>query len=256
MNKGIIIAGLLALSAGLFFLVKKKKCGCVSSVTNNLLIVGTNAEYPPFTFIQNGEITGLDIDLMKEVAKRLGKEIEWRDMPFTTLLPQLQMGNIQIIAAGLTPTAERAKQAFFATPHLQGEAFVIVARKPNKVPETLEGLKGKNLIVNEGFVADEYLTKNGIEARKLPTVADAFLALQSGRADFFVSGKAPLKPFFDQYGTNDFEIEPLVGAPQESVALLVSKQHSELFKQIDQMVQQIAEDGTLTALKRKWGFEQ
>src|SRR5580704_2849514 len=89
--------------------------------SSNILLVGTNAEFAPYSFIDNGQIVGFDIDVAQEVAQRLGKTITFKDMPFESLLPELQLGRIEIIAAGITPTQERAQKVLFTKPYVEGD---------------------------------------------------------------------------------------------------------------------------------------
>jgi polar amino acid transport system substrate-binding protein len=256
-TKGLFI-GLCVLGMLLASWYVMRRCICAGNVPDQegaALIVGTNAEYPPFTFIQDGNIVGFDIDLINEVAKRLGKQIEFRDMPFTTLLPQLQLGTIQVIAAGMSPTPERAKQVLFTKPHLTGSKLVMITRKPLLAPTTVADLQGKDVVVNEGFVTDLYLADRGIVTRKLPAVADAFLALRSGRADVFVTAENTVKPFFEHYSADEFNVNSLPDV-QESTAFAVSKEYPALQEHMNQMLDQISDDGTLLTLKRKWGLDQ
>jgi arginine/lysine/histidine transporter system substrate-binding protein len=121
-------------------------------------------------------------------------------MPFTTLIPQIQSGNLHVIAAGLTPTPERERVMFFTKPYLESDPLVVVSLAKNPKINSLDDLKGKTVIVNEGFSAERYMSAlEGIDLKRLPTVADAFLSLQSGRADAFVVAANSIKPFFKQY---------------------------------------------------------
>src|SRR5689334_13273402 len=70
------------------------------------LIVGTNSEFQPFSFKEGDTITGFDIDVIEEVGKRLDKKIRLKDLPFEALIPEVQLGNIHVIAGGITPTKE------------------------------------------------------------------------------------------------------------------------------------------------------
>src|SRR5689334_7225030 len=70
---------------------------------DNTLLVGVNAEFPPFTFIKDGIIVGFDIDLIRAISDQLHLQLILKDMSFDALLPELQLGHIHLIAAGLTP---------------------------------------------------------------------------------------------------------------------------------------------------------
>lgn len=89
------------------------------------IVVGTNAEYAPFSFKENGTIVGFDIDVITEAIKRLNKKIVLKDMPFDALIPEIQIGNIHVIAAGMTPTPERAQRTLFTQPHATNNSLAI-----------------------------------------------------------------------------------------------------------------------------------
>ncbi|MEG1701249.1 MAG: transporter substrate-binding domain-containing protein, partial [Alistipes sp.] len=82
------------------------------------LYVGTDAtEFPPFEYIENGEIKGFDIDLIKEIGKLLNKEVILKNIQFDGLIPALQTGKLDIIIAGMTITPEREKNINFSEPY-------------------------------------------------------------------------------------------------------------------------------------------
>ena len=103
------------------------------SLTENVLVVGTSDDYPPYTFSQNGEVVGFDIDLVREIANRMRCKIEIKVMSFDVLLFELQRGSIQVIAAGLTPTKERALKVFFSSPYI-----IVDSLKPQSLADVTE----------------------------------------------------------------------------------------------------------------------
>ena len=217
------------------------------------IIVGTNSEYPPFSFIKNDQIIGFDIDLVKEVVNRLDKKIEIKDMPFTALIPETQLGQIHVIATGLSPTALRAKRLLFTKPYLTGGPLLIISRADAPLKTILE-LTNKDVIVNEGFTADFFMSDiQGPHLVKLKAPAEAFLALQNKRADAFVSSQASVTPFFDKYGKEQFSIT-VIPKTEEIVALAISKKFPKLLEQIEKVLEELKEDGTIEQLKQKWNL--
>lgn len=158
------------------------------AVENNTIIVGTNAEFPPFCYLENKTLVGFDIDIAKEVVKRLGKTIEFKDMPFDALIPEITLGHVDFVAAGMSYTKERANRVLFTKSYLLNDPFVILSATTKKY--TLNDLKDKTVIVIEGFTADHFLSSK-VETCliRLPTQADGFMAIESGRADAFVTAK-------------------------------------------------------------------
>jgi len=198
-----LIAIALALAGGslLVFTLYREKAN-PSCKETNVIIVGTNTEFPPFSFIDDNRIVGFDIDIMQEVAKRMGKTVEWRDMPFDALIPEIQLGNIHMIATGMTPTPERARRMLFTKPYTTENPLVIVSLAQNHITGITD-LVGKEVIVNDGFFADEYMqTIPGILLIRLPTTAEAFLALDSNRAYAYVLAKHSAQPLLTKYGVN------------------------------------------------------
>ena len=247
----IIIAVILAASGIIWYKAKKR---IVATSDVNTIIVGTNAEFQPFSFKENDVITGFDIDVVTEVLKRLGKKMVMKDMPFDALLPEIQLGNIHIIAAGITPTAERAQRALFTRPHLLSDALVIISPK-DKALTTLDELRNNTVVVNEGYTADTFMSEQPVNLLRLssPAVSDGMLALESGRADAFVTAFYPMKPYFSKYDTNAFSISQIPGT-EESSAFAISKHYPELRDYIQATLDRMQEDGTLDSLKKKWNL--
>jgi ABC-type amino acid transport substrate-binding protein len=221
---------------------------------SEVIIVGTSGDFPPFTQIQSdGTMTGFDIDLIQEIGTRLHKKIELKNMPFATLLPSLQLGSLQVIASGLTETPERAKQVLFSTPYLENNPLVMVSL--NSLPaKTLQDLNGQEVIVNDGYTADLYLSAiPGPLIKRLKSPAEAFLALKTGRAFAFVTARNTVQPFFEQYGAGQFHVAELPNT-EESASLAIAPQYPMLRTQIQSVLDGMKEDGSLQKLKHKWGL--
>jgi polar amino acid transport system substrate-binding protein len=230
--------------------------GCFQSkkdaTQDHILIVGTESNFPNFSFKDGGELVGFDIDVVTEVAKRIGKTIEFRDMNFEALLPQVHLGAIQVIAAGMTPTPERAKIVSFTEPYIIGDPLLIVTLADSDTKDLEDLKKGKRVVVNQGYTADFYMSKiEGPELIRLETPAEAFLSLQQGRADAYVTAKNTLAPFFKKRDAEGFERKIIPGT-DESTALIVSKKYPELLREIQGALHQMERDGTMTTLKKKW----
>jgi len=217
--------------------------------SDRILVVGTNAEFPPYCFIQNGEIVGFDIDVAKEVCHRLDKEISLKDMPFDALIPELALGTVDFVAAGMSPTVERAKRVLFTQPYVIGDPLVIVTMAK---PLTLEELVGKTVVVNEGYTSDLFLSKKeGMHLVRLANPADAFLALDSGRADAFVTAKSSFESFLRQNPNSQYVISKIDDTDQEC-ALAVSKLHPDLLVHIQKALDAMETDGTIEKFKKTW----
>lgn len=233
--------------------------GCFNQSTlledENILVVGTESNFPPFSFKKDNELTGFDIELIKEVAQRLDKEIEFKDMSFEALIPQVQVGSLHVIAAGMTPTENRIQVVNFTQPYIHGDPLYIVSLSNRPDVGSLEALKqNKKVVVNQGYTADLFMSGiQGPDLIRLETPAEAFLALQNQRADAFVTARNTLAPFFKQHDKAQYAMVP-IEETDERTALIVSKKYPELLDRIQEILDIMEQDGSMQNLKQKWGI--
>jgi ABC-type amino acid transport substrate-binding protein len=257
-NKIFLITMALVASIASYILYTKFFSTPVTAAdTRSQLIVGLNAEYQPFAFRRDGKIVGFDIDLIEEVGKRLGKQVVMEDMPFDALIPAIQLGQVQVAASGMTPTPEREQAVLFTDLYFTGDPLVIMttAAAPLK---TVSELADKNVVVNEGFHADSYITKMSstipMNIMRLFTVNDALLALDTGRADAFVTALIPVRPFLAQDDNATKFAITVIPETQDHYAIAVSKEHAHLRGEINTLLEALKQEGFIAALEKKWNL--
>lgn len=217
------------------------------------IIVGTNAEFPPYTYIENKVIVGFDIDIAKEVARRLDKTIQFKDMPFDALIPDIILGHVDFVAAGMSYTEERAKRVSFTKTYLSEDPLVIFTTSKQSL--SLDDLKGKTVVVIEGFTADLFMSsKAGVNLIRLPAQADGFMAIKSGRADAFITAKSTVDAFYKMHNALEFHTT-LIEGTGETCALVVPKSKSKMLEDIQKALDDMEKDGTMTQLKTKWKLQ-
>lgn len=226
-----------------------------SSRDENVLIVGTSPDYPPYEFInvKTGEVEGFDIDIVKEISHRLGKTLEIKAMPFTSLIFGLLTGDIDMIASGIGPTPQRARLVSFSNLYFQGLPLVILSKVDQFVPKTVADLAGKTVAVNTGYVSDVYMSKQpGVELIRLDSPADCFLALQAGMVDAFVCDQSPIQLFLQQTAHPEQYVMVEISGAGENFAFAVNKNNTQLLQEINSTLDAMMKDGTLTLLQQKW----
>lgn len=92
------------------------------------LTMGTNAEFPPFEYIDGEKIVGFDISMCQQVALTYGAKLEVANMAFDSLIAALQAGKIDMIAAGMSVTEERQKNVDFSDTYYESEQVIIVKK--------------------------------------------------------------------------------------------------------------------------------
>jgi polar amino acid transport system substrate-binding protein len=95
---------------------------------SNKLVILTTADNPPYEFIRSGEIVGFDIDLVKLIVMRLGKQFEIVDMPFSSVIPSLRAGRGDFAIASITPTDLRRESLDFSIPYQSNVSALVIVK--------------------------------------------------------------------------------------------------------------------------------
>ena len=118
--------------------------------TEKTLTIGVSADYAPFEYFKDGEIVGFDIDLMTEIAKRLNKDVKFKDMSFDAILGSLSTSRIDAAISSITPTDERRKSVDFSKEYIKSKrALVCKATSPI---ESVSDLAGNIVGVQSGSI--------------------------------------------------------------------------------------------------------
>lgn len=217
------------------------------------LYVGTDAtEFPPFEYIENGEIKGFDIDLIKEIGKILNKEIVLKNIQFDGLIPALQTGKLDVIIAGMTVTAERKKNINFSNPYYTSKQLLIVNK--NSTLSTLESLKGHKVGVVLGCTGDVIATEmgNSITLYRYNTTSESIMALNANKIDAVILDSEPAKNFVKNNSNLKYIDNELA---KEDYAIAVGKQNLTLVKNINAALETLKSNGTFEKLNKKYFIE-
>jgi polar amino acid transport system substrate-binding protein len=191
--------------------------------TEGVIRIGYAVE-PPYAFVTpEGEVTGESPEVAKTLVARLGIErIVWSQMAFSELIPALQTGRIDVIAAGLFVNEERAQQIRFSRPTFRVRPALLVAKgNPHglRVCEDLLGQPERHVAVIAGSVEQALLRRVGLADERLVPVPDAltgYRAVDSGLVDVLVLSSPTLRWRLQQAPLAGAE---LVQVPDDSTTL-------------------------------------
>jgi len=212
------------------------------------LVMGTEPGFKPFEYLEGDEVVGFDVDLAREIAKDMGRELRVEQMAFDGLLVALQTGRVDIVAAGMTVTPEREKNAAFSTSYYTS-AQKIVIRKGDDI-RTAEDLKGKRLGVQLGTTGDELARKiEGARVSQFPAVSSLMQELNSRRIDAVIIDNEPAQRYSSQYDNLEVVARSL---SSENYAIAIRKDNLELQKQVNQSIKDMKADGRYDSLIKKY----
>lgn len=224
------------------------------------IVVGTGTQFPKVCFIdENGKLTGFDVELVKEIDKRLpGYEFELQTMDFSNLLLSLETKKIDFVAHEMEKNPERAEKYLFnQVPYAHWKNKIIVA-KDNDTVKTLDDLAGKKVLSSATSAEAQILENYNKEHDKKINIVyqsgatnDTVGQITSGRADA-VLGADFVLPLIDPNGKLKTVGEPLSEADILFIFRKNDPDEQKLADAIDGAIKEIKADGTLGKLSTQW----
>lgn len=250
-KKGLLIGTALVMAAGIM-----SGCGGEKKAASNVLKVATNATYVPFEFKtkDGSDYTGYEIDVVRAVAKEMGKNVEFRNIAFDGLIPALQSKEVDMSASGMTATRERAEKILFAAPFYETK-LAVVTRKDSDIHSVADMTKGQEIAVQVGTTAAYYAQDKGMKIRSFDHASDIVMELKAGGAAAGILDKPAADYFVANDGKDDFRVVDVPNSKVQYFAFGFNKDNKELQQQVNQAIQKLKDDGTLNKLYEKW-FKQ
>jgi polar amino acid transport system substrate-binding protein len=177
--------------------------GCTQQKTNTI-IVGTSSDFKPFEYkAANGTIIGFDIDLITRILTNQGYNVTVQDIGFDSLIPSLQTGKIDVIAAGMSINEERKGQVDFSNPYYEANQSVLVKIGSGVVINQVDDLANYTLGAQTGttgwqWINDTFVTTGKITPDKLKSYVlypEAVADLIAGRIGAVVIDSPVAKAF-------------------------------------------------------------
>ncbi len=218
------------------------------------LILGLDDTFPPMGFrSSNGEIVGFDIDLAKEVAKRMGVELVIKPVEWSTVILSLNKGDIDMIWNGMTVTPERAKQINFSSVYLKNR-LVVVVPQGSRV-KSMSDLAGKIVGVQLGSSNEAALTKSAIgkkikNIRKYDVNAAALVDLKAKRVDAVALDEIVARYYISSNNENFIVLNEEI--TNEDYAVGFRKKDKALLNEVNRILAEMKKDGTAAKISQKW----
>jgi polar amino acid transport system substrate-binding protein len=216
------------------------------------LRAGANIGNVPWEFQDaSGAYVGFEVELVNEVAKRLGKTVEIENIPFTGLFPAVQSGRIDMAVSSITITEKRLASVSFAQPYYDSDQS-LTARADSGI-KALADLKGKVVAVDTGSTGDIWATAHqgqyGIaEIRRFEGLNPAMLDLAAGRIDGYISDI----PALLYYVKDKPNLKVVTRIPTGEKYSIMFAKDSPLASQVNDVITALKKDGYLAALHKKW----
>ena len=220
------------------------------------LIMATNAEFPPYEYHDSSQtgpdgsdIVGIDAEIAGAIAEKLGKDLVIEDIAFDSLIPELQSGKADFVAAGMTVTEDRLVNVDFSDTYATAVQSIIVTSDSEIAGPN--DLAGKKIGVQQGTTGDLYATDDFGDENidRYPKGVDAVQALVQGKVDAVIIDNEPAKVFVgDNEGLKLLD----TAYAEEEYAIAVKKGNTELLEQINTVIQELKDSGEMDSIIGKY----
>ena len=236
--------------------------GIVVIFVSSARATGTDAEYftsaltgkfPPFSFYDaNGELTGFDIDVSHQIARRIGRKPKIVTTEWDGILAGLLAGKYDAIIGSMAVTPQRAEKVAFSEPYYHSGAQLFVHRENPQQIYSIDECGGKRIAVVLGETYQHYLESHypGIEVVTLKSTAEIFELLQKHRIAGFVSDRLVGTWQIKQARRPFVPVGPMLY--EEDIAIPVRPEATELLAKIDHALESMRSDGTLDRIHDKY----
>ena len=217
---------------------------------DNVLVMATEATFPPYEFKEGDDFAGIDVEIAKAIADKLGIELKIEDVAFDSIIAGVSTGKYDIGLAGLTVTEERMQSVNFSDSYATGvQAIIVKEGSPIKTPDDLANA---NLIgvqiatTGDIYCADDFGEEH---VKEYNTGVDAVQDLIKGTIDCVVIDKEPAKQYV---AANPGLVVLETAYTEEEYAAAISKDNEDLLKTVNEVLAELKADGTLDKIVAKY----
>lgn len=247
MNMKLCIAVFAALLAGTSFVQAQET-----------IKIATEGVYPPFNYIENGELTGFDVDIANALCAKMEVTCEIVTQDWDGMIPGLLAGKYDAIVASMAITPARKEQVNFSDKYYNTPAHFMAATDAGVTDTSPEALAGKVIGVQGSTTQATFLEQKygQSDIRTYTSVDDASADLATGRLDLVISDKVLLDEWLKK--SSDGSCCELVGEDLmdpsfgEGKGIAVRKEDEDLLIKFNNALATILEDGEYTAINQKY----
>lgn len=262
MRKGFYMAAGLFLLAGCGAGETSDSSVATSTDNEEKLIVGLDETFAPMGFRdENNKIVGFDVDLAKEVGKRIGAEMIFQPIDWSMKETELNTGNIDMIWNGYAVTPERAEKVLLSDTYTEDRSVIVVLK--DSIIQTKADLEGKIISTQQSSSivdaiesdSSRIYDKLGGELVLYPSNNNSFTDLEAGRVDAVVVGEVYGRYFIKQSGKDIYRVlEDNFGSDEMAVAFKLG--NNDLQERVNTALAEMKEDGTFDEIYDTWFYSE
>lgn len=248
--KKIVALVMLIMMAGLIL------AGCGSTNSKKKIVIGLDDSFPPMGFRDDkNNIVGFDVDMAKEAAKRLGMEVEFKPIDWSSKEAELNGKRIDALWNGMNITEERKKNVLFSEPYMESKQLIFVP--VGSSIKSAADLAGKIVGVQQASIGEEVVTKDAKlkaslkDFKQYPDCVAAFMDLKAGRVDAVVTDEILGRYYMSKEPGKYIAIEQPLGEVG-TYGVGFRKDDKELRDKVQKVLDEMKKDGTSAKISKQW----
>jgi len=238
----------------LIFATMLSACGSSATGGQKVLKVGVDDTYPPMEYKDEKNTTvGFDIDVAKEVAKRLDMKADIISNDWNGIFLALEANKFDVIISSVSRNEERMASYAMSTPYVANAQVIVVPADNTTILEPKD-LKDKNVGVQINTTADEscteYLKTTKFELTRYDQVIQPFSDMKAGRIDAIVVDEV-VAIYYVKKDPKSYKISS-ARLTNEPIGMCFAKDNTELRDKAQKALDEMFADGTMKKLSEKW----
>lgn len=218
------------------------------AAAGGVLVMGTNAEFPPYEFYEDNDIVGIDVEIAKAIAEKMGMELQIEDMAFDAIIPAVTSGKADFGAAGMTVTEERQRSVEFTDTYANSNQVAIV-KEDSDIAGSAD-LEGKTIGVQLGTTGDALATElKDATVERYNKGLEAVQSLTQGKIDAVVIDQATAQAFVKKTEGIKILEEKM---SEEEYAIAIKKGNTDLVEKMNAAIAELKSEGKIDEIVAKY----
>ncbi|AMH43554.1 ABC transporter, substrate binding protein [Caballeronia sordidicola] len=210
------------------------------------LMAGVDANNKPYSYIDNGKMTGFDVELLRAIGAKLGLSVDFRAQDFSGLLPSVTNQQIDLAAGSISITTDRLKMVDFSEGYLTGLLSVATLPETTAITSDKASVKGKRIGVIQGTIEDTYSDSYlpGAQIVRFPNLNAGFLSMRSKYIDGFFIDKSLVDGLQEKYPQMKIADRLDISAINLPAGFPMRKGNAKLEAAVNKTLNDLVADGT------------
>ncbi|MDN6967369.1 transporter substrate-binding domain-containing protein [Oenococcus sp. UCMA 17063] len=222
-------------------------------IKKGTLTVGLEGTYAPYSYRKNNKLTGFEVDLARDIAKKSNLKVKFIPTKWDSLIAGLGSKKFDVVLNDITITSQRKKQFLFSIPYIYSRS-VLITRSNDKKIKSISDIKGKTFAEATGTNNETTAKKFGAKIVPSGEFDTSLSLIREKRVEGTINAREAWFAYKKQKTTNGlkYQVIPNKKVAAAKIAVLINKSSPQLQKQINKALKEIKKNGTLTKLSKKY----